>query len=113
MSNINPFLGRSRTINENNRNREEASTSRNSTSSISRSIIERVLNRSVQYNQNIEEIIDPQQDYLRFQTNGLRILNPEILYNRGLLESRTQFFRHSREIFIQCIGNQVKKLNLI
>ena len=78
-----------------------------------KNIINRITSKREQYDTNLEELIDPEQDYNRFQTHGLQLLKPELLYDKGYFENTTQFYRNSYETTIQCIKDQVKVLNII
>ena len=76
--------------------------SRRSFSGISRTISEvgetssnndRLLRQADKYGTEIVEIIDPEIEYENFKTNGLKILELEVIYKKKIFERRNKFIK--------------------
>ena len=97
--------------------------SRRSFSGVSRTISEvgetssnnniRLLRQAGKYGTEIAEIIDPEIEYENFKTNGLKMLEPEVIYKRKMFERRNKFIKCIREEEIQCLGNDIITLELL
>ena len=96
--------------------------SRRSISGVSRTISEvgetssnndRLLRHADKYGTEIAEIIDPKIEYENFKTNGLKILELEVIYKRKMFERRNKFIKCIKEEEIQCLGNDTFTLELI
>ena len=86
--------------------------SRRSFSGISRTISEigetssnndRLLRQVDKYGTEIAEIIDLEIEYENFKTNGLKILELEVIYKKKIFERRNKFIKCIREEEIQCL----------
>ena len=78
--------------------------SRRSFSGVSRTISEvgetssnndRLLRHADKYGIEIAEIIDLEIEYENFKTNGLKILEPKVIYKRKMFERRNKFINIS------------------
>ena len=65
-----------------------------------KNIINRITSKREQYDTNLEELIDPEQDYNRSISNSWDTLKPELLYNKVYFENTTQFYRNNYETTI-------------
>ena len=92
------FLGVSRTI------YEIGETSSNN---------DRLLKQADKYGTKIMEIINPEIEYENFKINGLKILEPEVIYKKKIFEKRNKFIECIREEEIQCLGNDTITLELL
>ena len=92
------FLGVSRTISE------IGETSSNN---------DLLLRQVDKYETKIAEIIDPEKEYENFKINGLKILEPEVIYKKKVIEKRNKFIKCIREEEIQCLGNDTITLELL
>ena len=89
-------------------------------SGISRTILEtgetsnnnnyRLLRQADKYETKIAEIIYPKIEYENFKINGLKILEPEVMYKKKILEKRSKYIREEE---IQCLGNDTIILELL
>ena len=91
-------------------------------SGISRTILEigetsnnnaRLLRQADKYGTEIAEIIDPEIEYKIFKINGLKILEPEVIDKKKILEKQNKFINCIREEEIQCLGNDTIILELL
>ena len=96
--------------------------SRRSFSGVSRTISEvgktssnndRLLRQVDKYGTETAEIIDSEIKYENFKTNGLKILEPEVIYKRKMFERRNKFIKCIREEEIQCLRNDTITLELL
>ena len=61
----------------------------------------------------IAEIIDPKIEYENFKINGLKILEPEVIYKKKIFEKRNKFIKCIKEEEIQCLGSDTIILELL
>ena len=61
----------------------------------------------------IVEIIDLKIEYENFQINGLKILEPEVIYKKKIFEKRNKFIKCIKEEEIQCLGSDTIILELL
>ena len=73
----------------------------------------RLLKQADKYGTKIAEIIDPKIEYENFKINGLKILEPEVVYKKKIFEKRNKFIECIREEEIQCLGNDTITLELL
>ena len=98
MNSRSSFFGISRTISE------VGETSNNN---------DRLLRQTDKYGIKIAEIIDPEIEYENFKTNGLKILEPKVIYKKKIFERRNTFIKCIREEEIQCLGDDTITLELL
>ena len=58
---------------------------------------DRLLRQADKYGIEIAEIIDPEIEYENFKTNGLKILEPEVIYKRKMFKRRNKFINISEK----------------
>ena len=62
----------------------------------------------------IESLIDLDEQIERFRQNKLDLINPIIIYEKGILFSKSLLYQNYSERYVTCIHkDQIIKLNLI
>ena len=98
MNNKRSFLRVSRTISE------TGETSSNN---------DRLFKQADKYGTEIAKIIDPKIEYENFKINGLKILEPEVIYKKNIFKKRNKFIKYIREEEIQCLRSDTIILELL